>query len=172
MLSPPSERENMMSAAFAQLPAITGQARNVDDDAAAALAHAVVDFAREVDGAEELEIPGLAPALLVDLEQGAARNGARAIDQDIELTACRGERLHGGAVAEIAGMTLGFDAVLPPDLASDLVEIPLCARGQVHVAAFSCECLGDRHADALGGPGHQRPPPLQFQVHGRAPPLL
>jgi hypothetical protein len=43
------------------------------------------------------------------------------------------------------------------------------ATRNIEVAAFSCERLGDRKADAFAGPGHKCALPLQLQVH-RYPP--
>src|SRR5205823_9751914 len=61
--------------------ALTGGADHADDHALAALGHAGEIRTREVDVAEDLEVPGLAPGLAVDLFQRAARDAAGVVDQ-------------------------------------------------------------------------------------------
>src|SRR4029079_6728475 len=49
--------------------AVSRQADDVDDDAAAPLTHGAVDLAREIDATEHLEVPGPAPPFLVDVKE-------------------------------------------------------------------------------------------------------
>src|SRR5207249_9890012 len=56
---------------------------------------------RHVDVTEDLEIPGLAPARLVDLGDVAARDRAGVVDQEIGVGAFGGELVDIAAVAQI-----------------------------------------------------------------------
>src|SRR5208282_1557420 len=66
------------------LAAIT---ENIDDHAVAARFHQRVERARHIDVAKYFEIPGVAPAPLVDLVEPAARYRAGIIDQDVDAAA-------------------------------------------------------------------------------------
>ena len=70
-------------------------AENVDDDAAAALGHHLVDLSRQIDVAEYLEVPGLSPACLVDLLQATARHGASIVHENVDIATGLSERSKG-----------------------------------------------------------------------------
>ena len=63
--------------------------------------HQRVEAPRHVDVAEHLEVPGLAPARLVDLRDVAARDRAGIVDQDVDVGALGGKLVDIAAVAEV-----------------------------------------------------------------------
>ena len=58
-------------------------AGDVDNDARAPFLHQRIIGPTHIDITEHLQIPGLAPGLLVDIEQLAAGNGAGIIHQNV-----------------------------------------------------------------------------------------
>ena len=124
----------------------------------AARRHAGVEGARHADIAEELELPGLAPARLIDVGERAARNGARIVDEDVgALAITLDERRHGCIFRQVIGSDL--DPRLRGrglDLGLGALEIGLAARDEHDVATLLRQELRARKADALGGAGDER----------------
>ena len=89
-----------------------GGAHDVDDDTAAARAHARIDNAREIDIAEDLDVPGLAPGLAVDIDERAGRDVARIVDQNIDVGAGAAQCLDLAGLAEVAAVDRHRHAVL------------------------------------------------------------
>ena len=66
-----------------------------------------IDDAREIDIAEDLHVPGLAPGLAVDLGERAGRDVAGIVDQNVDVLAGFAERFdlgrerrdHGGELS-------------------------------------------------------------------------
>src|SRR5688572_20338930 len=63
------------------------RADHVDDHARSALAHALVDLSRQVEEAEDLEVPGLAPFLVGQLGEGSLRDRAGIVHQHVHVAA-------------------------------------------------------------------------------------
>src|SRR5262249_22260052 len=68
------------------------EADDVDDHARTARLHAAIEFAAHVDVSEDLQLPGLTPARVVELEQVAFRDRAGIVDQNVD----RAGLLHDG----------------------------------------------------------------------------
>src|SRR4051812_25217074 len=124
-------------------------ADDVDDDAALARLHARIELARQVDEAEHLKLPRVAPLRLVERLDRAARDVAGVVDQDIDAGALFGEPPERRAVAQIDRMRLHFATEAPRRLRQAI----LVARGEVNTAAFGSERLGACEANAFRAAG-------------------
>src|SRR5262249_33653206 len=142
------------------------RADHVDDDAGPALFHQRIKSAAHVDVAEHLEVPGRAPALLVDLDQVAARNGAGVVDENVDAGKRRGDLVDVGAVGEIGGENVDPHVRLARDLGLRGLEVGGGAGDQHHVAAFFRHGVGGGAADALGGAGDEGRLAGELEVHG------
>src|ERR1700760_1341288 len=96
---------------FADRP-LASHADDIDDRAAAALAHTPKDNPGEVDEAEDFQIPRLPPGLAVDFGKRPARNGAGIVDQDIDVGAGSTELLDLLGDREVVWIRVRFDLVL------------------------------------------------------------
>jgi hypothetical protein len=93
-----------------------GVADDVDDGAAAARLHKGIEDARHVHGAEHLQVPGRAPARLVDIKQRAAGDRAGIVDEDVDVREQPRKPRHVGAVAEIGRVGANRHVVASLDL--------------------------------------------------------
>ena len=132
-----------------EIGVLAGRAEDVDDDALFALGHQRVKAPRHVDVAEHFEVPGLAPALLVDLGDVAARDRAGIVDEKVDVGAFGGELVDILAVAEIERVVAHRDIVLAGDLGAHLVEVRGGARHQHDVTALLRQSLGAGLPDPL-----------------------
>src|SRR5262249_41295216 len=123
-----------------------GRTHDIDDDAAPSRAHARIDGAREIDVAEELDVPRLAPGLAVDLRERTGGNVACIVDQDVYVGAGLAERLHLGRPRKIAAMDRYRDAVFAGQPVRELGHRLLIASGEVQVAALRRQVLRDYKA--------------------------
>src|SRR6185437_6186180 len=80
---------------------LAGAADDVDDDATAARPHRRDISAAQIDVAEDFEVPGLAPARLVDLVERAAGDRAGIVHQDVDLRMVVGKAARRIASTEI-----------------------------------------------------------------------
>ena len=124
------------------------------------------DRAREIDVAEHLQVPGIAPDFVAGVVEVAGRVGAGIVDENVDPGAGLRETL----LVLDAGQVGAVDADVDPrrgpaQLVARLLERGDAAAGNVEVAAFSRQRLGDREADALAGAGHQGAFAVELQVH-------
>src|SRR5712692_8885973 len=124
----------------------------------------------QIDISEHLEIPGVAPDLVARVVEVSGRIRAGIVDENVDLRAGLRETLLVLDLAQIGAVNADVDArrSLAKHVARQLERGDTATRN-IEVAAFSCERLGDRKADAFAGPSHKRALPLQLQVH-RYPP--
>ena len=150
---------------IAGVSSVGGKPGHVDDDAAPALRHGGEKRAGHVDIAEDLEIPGLAPALFGHLMNVAGGNGARVVDDDIG----RADRLHQfrnvGAVGNVDGVKVDAFALGARDLRRGGFQILKAARHHMHDAALRMQGGGNALADAGRGAGDQGGFSGEVQVH-------
>ena len=119
-----------------------GRAHDVDDDAALARAHVRIDDAGQIDVAVDLDVPGLAPGLAVDLRERAGRDVAGIVDQDIDVRAGLAERLDLG-LPEVAAVDRHLDAVLlgQPLRQSFIAASSRAARCRWQPSAAMCSAM-------------------------------
>src|SRR5581483_7722702 len=152
--------------------ALAGTADDVDDDAAALRLHLREVGAREIDVAEDLEVPGLAPTRLVDLLDGATGNGAGVVDENVDVGKVTREPARRLAAAEIERYRGDGDIVMGADLAFGRLEIAGVSRHQHEVAALGREDPRGRPPDTLGAAGDERFPSGEIEIHWQPPPRL
>jgi hypothetical protein len=134
--------------------------------------HRGQDGASQVDIAEHLEVPTAPPGGAVDPGQGAGRNVARVVDQDIDVAARRAQRRDRFGPRKVAHMDRRLDAMGALDLIGDGTQAFFAAGGEVQVAAFGGETLGDGFADPARRAGDQRCAPANVEIHVSFPPSL
>ncbi len=127
--------------------------------------HQRVEAPRHVDVAEHLEVPGLAPARLVDLRDVAAGDRAGVVDQDVGVGAVGREPVDVAAVAEVERVGAHRDIVLAGDLGARRFEIGCGARHQDDITAFLGQHLGAGPADPLRRAGDERLFAAQPEFH-------
>src|SRR6185312_1280859 len=106
-----------------EIGVLAGGAEDVDDDAVAARAHPVVKAAGHVDVAEDLEIPGGAPAVLGDHVEIAAGDRPGVVDEDVGVGALGDQLVDFAAVAEVERENPDADIVLGRDRGASRFEI-------------------------------------------------
>ena len=131
---------------------LAGRADDVDDDAALLLFHGRIDRARQVDIAEHLQVPGLAPGVFVHFQEVAAGNGAGVVDEDVEVSRPCRELFCCAALRNIDGFRRGARCNI--------------ARGAEHRASFARKELDAGAADTLGRAGDQDAFALKIEFHG------
>ena len=140
-------------------------ADHVNDHAALALLHQRIEGTTHVHIAEDLEVPGLAPGRLVDIEQAAARNGAGIVHQDVDVGIIAGELVDLGAVGQVGGDRVDAHIRFLRDRGFRYGEHVGATRDDDDVAAFAGENFGSGPADAFRAAGDQRRFAGKFQVH-------
>lgn len=148
---------------------IAGAADDVDDDPVAPCPHRRIMGAAQIDVAEDLEVPGLAPGGVVDLVDGAAWDRPGVVDQNVDAGGCLGQGVLRFRLAEVARMDRRLHAVAVIDLVPRGCEIGLAARGQVQAAPLGRQGLGDGPAETAGRAGDKNPLAGQFQFHPMCP---
>jgi hypothetical protein len=138
---------------------------NVDNDATAARLHRGVDRAAEIDVAEHLEIPGVAPPCLVDRLEVPCRNGTCVVHEDVDVVAGRGQGACVVAAAEIDGMDRHGNVVPRLDRLLGALEIRFRPRREMQVAAFLGKLSGAGQANALGSAGDEGELATQIEIH-------
>src|SRR5882762_599655 len=126
-------------------------ADDVDDHTVLPRLHARVELAREIDEAEDLELPRVAPFRLVERLDRAAGDVAGVVHQDVDVRAVLGELPQRRAVAEIHRMGFG----VATQSTRSLRQPVFVARGEVYAAAFGGEGFGAREADAFRPTGDE-----------------
>src|SRR5262249_50687566 len=121
----------------------------VDDHAAAPRLHALVNEARQVDVAEDLELPAVSPRFLAELAEPTGGNVAGVVDEDIDVCSGLRELFDVLAFAQIGDVHLRFDAVGFLQALSERLQSRRAPRRDVHVAAFLRKNLRDRRSDAF-----------------------
>jgi hypothetical protein len=145
---------------------------HVDDDAAAACFHRGQDGAGQFHVAEHLEVPTMPPSGAVDPGQGARRNVAGVVDQDIDVAARRAQRRDRLRPRQVADVDRRLDAVGAFHLIGDGAQAFFAAGREVQIAAFGGETLGDGFADPARGAGDQRRAPTNVEIHVSSSPSL
>ena len=141
------------------------RAHDIDDDAAPSGAHAPIDDPREIDVTVDLEVPGFAPGRAIDLLDGAGRDGAGIVDQDVHVLAGLAQGFDFRSQREVTAVDRNRNAVLLVQPLRGGVEEPFIARRDVEIAAFRGHELGDREADPLRGAGNQDGLALEIDFH-------
>ena len=125
-------------------------ADHVHDDAFA-LFQVRIELAREVDEAEDLELPGVTPFRFVEALDRAAGNVAGVVDEDVHVAAFLGKLTQCRPIAQIDRM--GGD--IAAQIALCFLQ-PLRVPGrQMDPAAFRDERLGAGQPDAFGATGDE-----------------
>src|SRR5262249_7061197 len=143
-----------------------GGADVVDDHPAAARLHLRIDRAGEVDVAEHLQLPGVAPGRLIDLVDRAAGNVAGVVDEDVDVGGILHQFLDVRRVAQIHHVGGRIDLVLRSQAVGERLQLVAAAGGETKVTTFLGEGFGGGCADAFGGAGDENAFAAQMQVHG------
>ena len=116
----------------------------------------------------EVDIDDAAEVLGAHVEHGGALNDAGVVDQDVgrgtKVGLDLGDELgDDGLVGDICHVTMSLKAQLAVVLLGlgDLVGVT-CVKG--NLGAGLAECLGNGHADAIGGAGHERDLAIQAEA--------
>jgi hypothetical protein len=141
------------------------RADHVDDHPRAALAHALVDLAGEVEEAEDLEVPGLAPLLVRELRQRPLRDRAGVVHQDVHVCALLPESDSVRGHTEVNGVDRRPYLVFIGNRFGRLLQRRRAARGEVHVRALCREAVRARKADAFRCAGDEDVFSLKFEIH-------
>jgi hypothetical protein len=126
---------------------------------------AAIEVAAHVDVAEDLQVPGLAPARVVQLEQVALRDRAGIVDQDVDAACLLDHGLARLGPRQIGGMNLDRHVVPRPDLVARALEVRGGARHQEQAAPLAREFLRDRASDPLRRAADQDRAAFQVEVH-------
>ena len=151
---------------------LAGIADDVDDNPAAPSAHRRVDFAREVDEAEDLQVPPFEPSLVIDHLDVPGLDGAGVVDQNVDAIRLLRQLPGGFGGAQIRCMDGHFDAVVGHEFGPRLFQVGLGARGKVKMAAFGRQHFSHPSADSLRPPRDQSGFPNQLKVHFVGPFLV
>src|SRR5262249_21294580 len=119
----------------------------------------------------ELELEGLLPVLLAEIEDLAAGGRARVVDEHVDPAQARGRRIDDAldvvGPREVAGHREHLGAGRARELAGRRLERGLVPRADRPLHAFLSEPERDRLADTLAAAGDQRRLSLQAEVHVR-----
>ena len=133
MLSPPMHCVNIISAALPQQVAIYfGSGRSPAMPMMLMMTpllrarHARQDVARQVDIAEDLEVPAMPPSLRRHLVERAARHRAGIVDEDIAVAGHIRQGLDVLVPGEIEGVGRDRDPVPLLDVVGQLLELCRC----------------------------------------------
>ena len=128
---------------------LAGRTDVVDDNAVSARLHLRIDGAGEIDIAEHLQFPGVAPGRLVNLVDRAAGDVAGIVDEDVDI----GGFLHQAGnvlrLTEIDDMGRCVDLVCGAQALGQRFKLIAAAGGKQEVSAFFGEGFGRSFADAL-----------------------
>ena len=124
-----------------------------------------VEVAAHVDVAEDLQVPGLAPARVVQLEQVALRDRAGIVDQDVDRAGFLDHGLARLGPRQIGGMDFHRHIVPRPDLVARALQVRGGARHEEQAASLAREFLGDGAADPLRCAADQDRAAFQVEVH-------
>ena len=114
---------------------------HIDDDATPAPAHLRVDDPGDPDVAEQLEVPGRSPGILVDLVERAARNGPRAVDQNVDMRAFARKGVARVAIGQVHRMSLNAYSEAGGDVCRGPFQIAAASRRKMEVDSFAREFL-------------------------------
>src|SRR5262245_4671544 len=142
-----------------------GVSDDIDDHPAAAPAHCGINLAREVDTAEQLQIPALQPGLLIHHVDAAGANGAGTIDQYIDSLRSLGQRAAVFRFTQVSRMSGNLDRMRLLQFMLCPFEICLGARCQAKMAALLCEKLGDAATNTFRAARDQCALAGQLQFH-------
>src|SRR5213594_2354732 len=147
----------------------SGRADDVHDPSATLRLHHWKHGARHPHVAEDLQAPVARPLLVGNLQEVAAADGARVVDQDVEpaepVAGGRRNPVHVVESAQVAGKDEHLGARLRLDLVRGLFEPRLVAGADRDPRAFGGEAERDGPTDALATSGHERGLAGQLQIH-------
>src|SRR5258708_4638656 len=101
------------------------------------------------------DFPGVTPGRLVDLVDGAARNIAGVIDENVDVAGSRGKRGKVVRLAQIDRVRSDLDTMFGAQLFRQRLQRFRAAGGEAEMTAFLGKGLGCRGADALRCAGNQ-----------------
>jgi hypothetical protein len=128
--------------------------------------HLRVDRPRQVDVAEHLQLPGVAPGRLVDLVDRAAGNVAGIVDQDVDVGGVLRQAHEVLALAQVDDMRGSVDLVRRTQAVGERLQLIAAAGGEEQMTAFLGKGFGGRGADALRCAGDEDALAAQMQIHG------
>lgn len=126
-----------------------GRADVVNDDAVSARLHLRIDRAGEVDVAEHLQFPCVAPGRFINLVDRAAGNVAGIVDENVDINGYLYEARNVFRFAQIDDMGRCVDLVRRAQPLGQRLELIAVAGGEQEVSAFFGERFGGGFADAL-----------------------
>ncbi len=144
---------------------LAGGADDVDDDAGFARRHLRVDLPAERDEAEDLEVPGFSPGIVVHAEQGAGGNGAGVVDQEVDFAGSLGDAQDFGFLGEVGGDGLDLDLAGGADGLGGGLQHVGRAGDQDEVHALLGEDLGGGRTNALGTAGDEGALARKLEIH-------
>src|SRR5262245_5880273 len=125
--------------------------------------------AAQIDVAEHLELPSLAPMCFVDLENIAGGDGARVVHQYVDVGEFVGQSRRRARAREVDGLGMDCGAAGLREPLRRGAQPFLIASRDYDIAAFFEEALRHRVADSLRATCHQHAAALQTQIHGLPP---
>src|SRR5262249_16749491 len=132
-------------------------------------AHARVHGAAQVHKAEDLELPGLAPPLLVDIEYVARRHRTGVVDQDVGVREFIRERRRDTGCGEVNRFCGNMALADLREPSGGFPQPGRVARNDRDMRARPEETLRHRVADSLRSAGDQYAPALQSEFHPLLP---
>ena len=130
--------------------------------------HLRIDGAGDVDVAEHLQLPGVAPCRLVDLVDRAARNVAGIVDEDVDIGGILHELRDIRGFAQVDDVGGRVDLMGRSQALHECLQLIAAAGRQTEMAAFFGKGFGGRRADALRCAGDQDAFAAQMKIHGIA----
>src|SRR5262249_54097913 len=122
-----------------RIETLAGGADVVDDHTVAARLHRRVDQSRQVDVAEDLQVPRPAPGCAVDGMKTPTGNVAGVVHQDVDMPGFPGEPLDVGGLAQVDGMYPDGHAARFPQASRQRMQEVLAPRSELEVGAFGGE---------------------------------
>src|SRR5690606_29950036 len=150
---------------IAEVVILAAAADIVEDNAVAALLHAGIEQPGHIDIAHDLDFPARPPVIGADLPEIAARNGARVIDEDVDIARRLMHALDVAAPGEISGKIIGRDAVRLFQPLGNLLQPVLLPRDEEEIGAFFGEHFRQPLPDPLRGAGDQHAFTFKSQIH-------
>jgi hypothetical protein len=122
----------------------------------------------EVDVAKYFEFPRMTPCGLVDLVNGAARNIARVVDENVDVGCILYKPCDILRLAQIDDVRGGIDLMSRSQAFGQRLQLLAAARREPEMSAFFGKGFGGSRADALRCAGDQHALAAQMEVHGIA----
>jgi hypothetical protein len=120
----------------------------------------------EVDVAEDLGLPGLAPTRLLDGKQVAADDAAGIVNKQVRIRTGFKDRAGRFRRAHVLRLNAD-DSAGSREFRAGLLELGLFARDQMEPTALARQTFGNGPADAARSACHHRQPASQSEIHRR-----